>query len=120
MDRKAIDEMYKLDFAVHQRETFSKVISLEDDSGNKISLTGKSVRAEIRPDIKSNTLTASMTCTVNSTAGVVTIGLTSAQTAAIADGNYVYDVCLISIVNNVEIRRYLMGGIFTVFPSVTH
>ena len=113
------DEMYIYDFSVRQRETFEQEITLRDDSGELIDLSGKSAAGEVRPAPGSNTLTKRMSCSVDVPRATITFGLTSAQTADIAAGNYAYDVCMIETVGSVQLRKYLIGGRFFVLPSVT-
>ena len=117
--REIYDEMYHYDFSVRNRETFEKTILLEDDDGQKIDLSGKSAAAQVRPEPGSSILTASMSCTLDTQEGSVTMLLTSDQTAAIAPGKYAYDLCLIEAIGTETVRKYILGGVFAVFPSVT-
>ena len=117
--REIYDDMYHYDFSVRCNETFEQEVGLEDEDGKKIDLEGKSAAAQVRPEPGSQTLTAAMSCAVDKATGTITFRLTSAQTAAMEPGKYAYDLCLIEQVGNEEIRKYLMGGRFTVLPSVT-
>ena len=117
--REIYDEMYNYDFTVRCKETFEKEVILEDEDGNTLDLRGKSAAAQVRPSPNSETLTAEMSCTVDTNNASITFRLTSAQTEAITPGKYAWDLCLIENTKGEEIRKYLIGGMFTVLASVT-
>lgn len=117
--REIYDEMYHYDFSVRCRETFEQEITLQDEDGKAIDLTGKTAKAQVRKEPGSTKLVASMKCSIDKATGSINFMLTSAQTAAIAAGKYAYDVCIVETTSGEEIRKYLIGGLFMVLPSVT-
>lgn len=122
MNRNMPDNMYILDLAVHKYETFVKVFALESGSGSIITLFDGSAKAEIRETPESTSLIAAFLCTVNAAAGTITLELPSSVTRTLTPGEYCYDVALTMFDErrSVERRQYLVGGKFTVLPSVTH
>ena len=117
--REIYDDMYHYDFSVRCHETFEQEVKLEDEDGNKIDLEGKTASAQVRPSPGNPILTAEMACEIDRQMGSITFRLTSAQTAEMTPGKYAYDLCLVEELENEELRKYLMGGRFTVLPSVT-
>lgn len=117
--REIYDEMAHYDFSVRCRETFEQSAVLTDEDGAVLDLTGKSAKAQVRPEPGSSTLTAAMTCAVDTATAEVTFKLTAAQTAEITPGKYAYDLCLVEDADGEEIRKYIIGGRFDVLPSVT-
>ncbi|MBQ9402108.1 MAG: hypothetical protein IJU38_07025 [Clostridia bacterium] len=117
--REFIDEMLHYDFSIRCRETFEQEVTLKDEDGTLIDLNGKTAAAQVRPSPGSPDLTAAMHCEVDIPSATITMLLTSAQTAEITPGKYAYDLCIIEDAEGEEIRKYLLGGVFSVFPSVT-
>ena len=121
MNRCTPDDMYNIDFAVHKREYFSRVLTLENADGSKYDLSGMDARGQIRAGLdEASPIIHSLLCTVDDSASTVTIELPTPYTEEITAGQYFYDVCLIWQYNGIERRRYLIGGKFLILPSVTH
>ena len=121
MNREIYDEMYEFDFSVRNYETFEHEVVLEDTDGNQLDLAGKTAAGMVR--VKpgaSGSPVATMACTVDNSRASVTFRLTSTQTAGITPGKYAYDVCLVETVSGETIRKYIIGGVLNVLPSVTH
>ena len=107
--------MYEYNFETRRGATFKREIYFENGTGVAIPLIGKTAQGEIRPKAGSDELTASFACSVDAVNGILTISLTSTQTAAMSPGTYAYDVALIDG-ENVD---YWLGGSFTVKERVT-
>ena len=121
MNREIYDEMYEFDFSVRNYETFEHEVVLEDEDGNLIDLSGKTSAGMVRVNPgAAGSPVATMACTIDRSRGSVTFRLTSAQTATIPPGKYAYDVCLVETVSGETIRKYIIGGVLNVLPSVTH
>jgi hypothetical protein len=102
---------------IEQGTTFSTTIAIDDVYGDIFDLTNFSVTSQIRKSYYSANTTATFTSSINSSQGTITLGLTSAATANIAPGRYVYDTKLIGI-NNGQVTR-ILEGVVEVSPSVT-
>lgn len=105
----------KANITIDQGTTFSTTISLTDDNGEPINLTGYSGRSQMRKHYTSSN-SQSFTVTLGELTGVVELGLTATQTANLVPGRYVYDVEVISGANVVS---RIIEGIVTVTPEVT-
>ena len=99
---------------IDQGATFSTMIDLVDQNGDPIDLSSYTGASQMR---KHYTSSNSISFTVGlSNTGVVTLGLTAAQTAALTAGRYVYDVEVTDGASNVS---RIVEGIVTVSPNVT-
>lgn len=105
----------KANIIVDQGTTFSTTISLTDDNGDPIDLTGYSGRSQMRKHYTSSN-SQSFSVSLSNTEGTVALSLTAAQTANLTAGRYVYDVEVVSAANVVS---RIIEGIVTVTPEVT-
>jgi len=81
----------KHNIIIDQGATFELTLTIKI-GGSVKDLTGYSARAMLRSKLEATDSTA-FTCTVtNASGGVLTMGLTPAQTDAISAGRYVYDL----------------------------
>ena len=76
---------------LEQGTSFSVSITLDDAYGEVYDLTDAAARSQIRKSYYSANATATFSTSVNSTTGTITLSLTSAQTANISAGRYLYD-----------------------------
>lgn len=103
---------------IDQGATYTIITQIfEDDAGRvPLDITDASVAAQIRKSYQSQTVTAEFTTTiVEPLEGRVKLTLSSAETANIRYGRYVYDV----MVTTNEGTFKTSEGIVTVYPSVT-
>lgn len=105
----------KANITVDQGTTFSTTISLTDDDGNPIDLTGYTGRSQMRKHFTSSN-SQSFTVSLSNNAGTVTLGLTATQTSNLTPGRYVYDV---EVVSGANVISRIVEGIVTVTPEVT-
>ena len=105
----------KANITIDQGTTFSTTISLTDDNGDPIDLTGYSGRSQMRKHYTSSN-SQSFTITLGEASGTVALGLTSSQTANLVPGRYVYDV---EVVSGSNVVSRIIEGIVTVTPEVT-
>ena len=105
----------KANITVDQGTTFSTTISLTDDNGDPIDLTGYTGRSQMRKHYTSSN-SQSFSVSLSNTEGTVALSLTAAQTANLTAGRYVYDVEVVSAANVVS---RIIEGIVTVTPEVT-
>ena len=105
-----------------QGATLSRVFTWTDSAKNPYNITGYTARMHVRPTVESATLTLELT-TENSrialggALGTVTITVSAATMAGIAEGLYAYDLELVAPGSGV-VRRLVQGN-FVVRPEVT-
>ena len=105
----------KANIIIDQGTTFSTVINLTDDNGDPVDLTGYTGDSEMRKHYTSSN-SQSFTVSLGGTSGTVTLSLTSAQTANLTPGRYVYDV---EVTSGSNVVSRIVEGIVTVTPEVT-
>jgi len=103
------------ELTIEQGATFSTDITISEPSGDPINLSDYTASSQMRKSYYSNTAVSLNATVSNPTSGIVTIGLTAAQSANVNPGRYVYDVI---ITRNSNVTR-VVEGIITVLPSVT-
>ena len=104
------------EITIEQGATFSTTVNVEDAYYNPINLTGYSASSQMRKSYYSSsasTINATITGTAN---GEITLSITSANTANLTPGRYVYDLIISDGANTVT---RVVEGIATVLPSVT-
>ena len=104
----------KSNLVIDQGATFSTDLTLTDENGDALNLTGYTANSQLRKWYTSSN-SISFSTTTNTSIGVVTLSLSSNQTAALTAGRYVYDV---EISDGTTISR-IVEGIVTVTPNVT-
>lgn len=81
------------DLTITRGDTETILVSIVDDNGAAINITGRTYRAQIRSSQESTTIKASFTCVVTSGAGgVVTCTLAAADCATLPAGRYYWDL----------------------------
>jgi len=101
---------------IEQYATFSTTVNVEDSAGSAINLYGYSASSQIRKSYYSSTannFTATITGTAN---GEITLTMTSANTANLTPGRYLYDL-IITAPDTTKTR--VVEGIVNVLPGVT-
>ena len=105
----------KYNIKIDQGSDFSLQLTVQEDGSAK-SLSGFSVRGQVRPTKDSSTLTASFTTAItNASGGIFTVSLPFATTTNMAVGQYFYDIELFT---GSTVQR-LIEGLVTVSPEVT-
>ena len=107
----------KANIVIDQGADFSTTVTVTDDAGAAVDLTGYNASGQIRKHYTPNTaynFTTSF-ATPRST-GQITLSLSRVTTANIEAGRYVYDVEITSAANT---RSRLVEGIATITPEVT-
>lgn len=105
----------KANLIIDQGTDYSTSITLTDDEGGVTTLTGYTANGQIRKTFSSSN-SVSFAMTITEETGVVTMSLTSNQTANMAAGRYVYDVFL---TDPYSLVSRIVEGIVTVTPRVT-
>ena len=105
--------------SIDQGATFNSDVTVKDANGNLFNLSGYTAEAKMAKGYASTKTRVSITATINSdpTTGIVTLSMTSAQTAALsANGRYVYDLEITSDAG--EVTR-VIEGLIQVRPQVS-
>ena len=106
----------KANIVIDQGTTFNTTITLTDDLGNAIDLTGQTAYGQVRKWYTSST-SYSFTITIPTpSSGIIYVSMDANTTSSIADGRYVYDIATKSI-SGVITR--IVEGMVTVTPEVT-
>lgn len=107
----------KANIIIDQGTDFTTTITVTDDDGAVVDLTGYSANGHIRKHYTSTTaIVFDCALGIPRTDGQVTISLGRAVTSTMEAGRYVYDVELTSAANT---RSRLVEGVVTVTPEVT-
>jgi len=106
----------RADIIIDQGTTFSTVVTVTEDTGGVVNLTGYSANAMIRKHHTSSTITKTFTITNGGTNGQLTLALDAANTAAMDSGRYVYDV---KVTSGGYVVSRVVEGLVTVNPNVT-
>ena len=105
----------KANLVIDQGSTFSTDLTLTDENGDPLVLSGYSANSQIRKWYTSSNAAATFSTSINATSAVITLSLTANQTSNLVSGRYVYDV---EISDGSEVSR-IVEGIVTVTPQVT-
>ena len=105
----------KANLVLDQGSSFSTVLTLTDDIGDRIDLSTSNASAQMRKWYTSSNA-INFTTSINIEDGTVTLSLTANQTNSVVAGRYVYDVELTDT-NSGETSR-IVEGIVTVTPQV--
>ena len=106
----------RADIIIDQGTTFSTVVTVTDDDGSVVNLTGYTANAMIRKHHTSSSAAKTFTITNGGTNGQLTLSLPASNTAAITEGRYVYDV---KVTSGSSVVSRVVEGLVTVNPSVT-
>jgi hypothetical protein len=105
----------KSNLVIDQGSTFSTDLTLTDENGDMILLSGYTANSQIRKWYTSSNPSATFSTSINANLGIVTLSLTANQTSNLIAGRYVYDV---ELNDGSEVSR-IVEGIVTVTPQVT-
>lgn len=96
--------------------TFSTEIVVRESNGTSKNLTSYSARSQMRKSYYSSTAINFNIQITDAANGVISMGISAANTASISAGRYVYDV---EIENGQGTVTRIFEGIVTVLPNVT-
>lgn len=106
------------EITLEQHANFSTTVTVEDTQGDAINLTNYSVSSQMRKSYYSTTATSFNVFVSNASTGEITMRMTSANTANLTPGRYVYDLVITSPSPASEKTR-VVEGIVVVTPGVT-
>ena len=102
---------------VDQGADFATTINLNNLDGTDFNLTGYTVAAQMAKSYASTTKTTITASITDAATGAIQFSLTNAQTGALTQRRYVYDVEVTQTYGNIKTR--VIEGQITVFPQVT-
>ena len=105
------------ELSVEQYATFSTTVNVTDTNGAALNLYGYTAASQVRKSYYSSTATNFSATVTGNANGEITLSMTSANTANLSPGRYLYDL-LITSPSNVTTR--VIEGIVNVLPGVTH
>jgi hypothetical protein len=101
---------------IDQGTDFSATISLKNQDGTSINLTGYTVASQFRKSYQSST-SVNFTVTITSASeGKIELSLSDTATSGIRAGRYLYDV---EITSPGGIRKRALEGIVVITPEIT-
>lgn len=106
----------KANLLIDQGSTFETTVTITDDDGALIDLTGYTAAAQARKHYTSNTA-YNFTVSIEGLDGLILLSMSANTTMSMAPGRYVYD-CELTETATGNISRVL-EGIVTVTPNVT-
>jgi len=102
---------------IDQGADFSTTVTITETDENAFNLSDYSAQAQLRKTYDSLTsVDFSTTIAADPLSGLISLELTSAQTATLEAGRYVYDLVITS---NGGQKTRVIEGIATVLPSVS-
>lgn len=102
---------------VEQGSDFTITLTIDDVDGNPFDLTGYTAKSQVRKSYYSANATAEFIITLtNPLEGLITLNLSSANTANIYPGRYVYDLY---VNDNLNVKTRVLEGIVNILPRVT-
>jgi hypothetical protein len=104
------------ELTVEQGADFNTTINVNDGTGAAQNLTSYTAAAQMRKSYYSTTANSFTVSISNAGAGEITMAMTSANTANLTPGRYMYDLVMTSPSN---IKTRVVEGIVTVLPSIT-
>ena len=97
--------------------TFSLEITIKNDNGTGRNLASHTIASQLRKSYYSSTATDFTISVLDSANGKISMGISSANTANLRAGRYVFDVEMNDTANSTITR--VIEGIATVMPNVT-
>ena len=100
---------------IDQGSDYSSIITLTNQNGTVMNLTGYTVQSQFRKSYQSSASTSFVATVYNATAGQIRLQLAATASSAIAAGRYLYDI---EIIGSGE-RQRVLEGIVVISPEIT-
>ena len=100
---------------IDQGSDYSSIITLNNQDGTVINLTGYTVASQFRKSSTSSTSVAFTATVHNAAAGQIKLQLSASASSAIAAGRYVYDI----EITLSGAKRRVLEGLVVISPEVT-
>lgn len=104
-----------VDLNIDQGSDFSKVLTVVNDNGTPVNLTGYTAYSQFRRGYTSATAYAFTVTVSNAALGQITLSFTGAASSIIKAGRYLYDVEVVSLTSKLRVFQ----GLVTINPEVT-
>jgi hypothetical protein len=104
------------ELTLEQGASYSTTVTVNGSNGSPTNLTNYTVAAQLRKSYYSSTATNFTVSVSNAAGGEITMALSSANTANLTPGRYVYDLLITS---PTSVKTRVVEGIATILPSVT-
>jgi hypothetical protein len=101
---------------VDQGTDFSAIITLKNQDGSTLNLTGFTVASQFRKSYQSSSATNFIVSIYNATQGKIRMQLPAATSSALLPGRYLYDVEITSPTNE---RKRALEGIVVLTAEIT-
>lgn len=101
---------------VDQGTDFSAIVTLKNQDGTNINLTGYTAASQFRKSYQSSSSTNFTVTIHNAVQGKIRMQLPAATSSALIPGRYLYDVEITSPTNE---RRRALEGIVVLTPEIT-
>lgn len=101
---------------IEQYATFSTTVNVGDANGDAVNLYGYSASSQIRKSYYSTTATNFTATITDNAAGEITLSMSSATTANLTPGRYLYDLVITS---PSDVKTRVIEGIVNVLAGVT-
>lgn len=101
---------------VDQGTDFSAIITLKNQDGSVLNLTGFTVASQFRKSYQSSSATNFTVTIFNAAQGKIRMQLPAATSSALLPGRYLYDVEITSPANE---RKRALEGIVVLTPEIT-
>ena len=99
-----------------QGTDFSSIISLNNQDGTPMNLTGYTVKSQFRKSFQSSTYVGFTASIYDAPNGKVRLQLSNAQTSAVDPGRYLYDI---QLTNPSGIKIRALEGLVLLTPQIT-
>jgi len=101
---------------VDQGTDFSAIVTLKNQDGSNLNLTGFTVASQFRKSYQSSSSTNFTVTIHNATQGKIRMQLSASTTSTLLPGRYLYDVEITSPTNE---RKRALEGIVVLTPEIT-
>ena len=103
------------DLVLYKGDYMELYVTIKDESGTAVNLTGSTPKAQLKSSYTSNTA-IDFTAALTGTTGQVKISLSSATSSTLTPGSYIWDFQITD--SGGKVRTYLTGDV-TVYNEVT-
>ena len=100
---------------IDQGSDFSSEMTLENDDGTPMNISGFNIRSQFRKSYNSVIGYDFVTTIINATQGKFTLSLSGVASSAIKPGRYLYDV----EVYGSQTKTRVVEGVITISPEIT-